>query len=277
MPKRLSNIVVISDQHVGCQMGLCPAGGIPLDGGGHYRPSALQKVVWRWWSEFWRDFVPTATKGEPFVVVNNGDALEGRHHNATTQVSHNLKDQLAAARSVLAPVVDACKGQYYHVRGTEAHVGQSGENEEQLASKLGAIPNEDGHHARWELRLRLGGRLIHFTHHISTSSSPYANTTAIQRELVNSYLETGRWGDEPYSMIVRSHRHQHSEVSWQSVHSKVTGVVSPAWQLKTPFVYRIGARMQQPEIGGLVIRLADGELFVRAFVRRIDPPREERL
>ena len=271
---RINNVVVISDTHCGCMMGLAPSEGVPLDEGGSYQLSRLQRVVTRWWDEFWDDFVPSATKGEPFAVVMNGDAIDGVHHNATTQITHNLEVQRRIAHSMLAPVASrACA--YYHVRGTEAHVGPSGEHEEALARQLGAVPDEDGRRARWELRLRMGDHLIHFTHHIATSTSPYAESTALTREAVNSYLQTGLWGDEPYSMLVRGHRHQHSEIARRSTHGKVTVTVTPAWQLKTPYVYKIGARMSQPEIGGVVIRLADGELFTRAFVKRISQPKEE--
>ena len=270
------SIVVISDTHCGCQLGLCPAS-VRLDGGGTYNASRLQNVVRGWYDEFWREFVPAATKGEPFAVVMNGDCLDGVHHNATTQITHNWNDQRNIAQTMLEPVVEACGGRYYHIRGTEAHGGQSAEHEEAVAARLGAIADESGNHARWELRLRVDGHLVHFTHHIATSGSPYSQSSALQREAVNGYLETGRWGDEPYSLFVRSHRHVHSEVAFRSAHGKVTVTVTPAWQIKTPFVYRTNARMGQPEIGGIVIRLADGELFTRAFVKRISPPREERI
>ena len=274
--RHIRNIVVVSDLHCGCMMGLCPSEGVPLDGGGKYHPSRLQRVVWGWWQEFWSDFVPHATKGEPYAVVVNGDAIDGVHHSATTQITHNLERQREIARSVTC-TRSAKAAAYYHIRGTEAHVGPSGEHEEALASALGAIPDEDGRHARWEMRLRLGKHLIHFTHHISTSTSPYAETGALNRELVNSYLNTGLWGDEPYSMLVRSHRHQHSEIARRSARGKVSVVVTPAWQLKGPFIFKIGARMSQPEIGGVVIRLADDELFTRTFVKRIEQPKVEVL
>lgn len=274
--KEVQSIVVISDTHCGCQLGLCPPE-VALDGGGTYKASKLQRVVWGWWQDFWHEFVPVATRGEPFAVVMNGDCLDGHHHGATTQITHNLNDQRLVAEAVLGPVARAAQGRYYHIRGTEAHVGPSAADEEAVAKSLGARPDEGGNFARWELRLRLGSHLIHFTHHISASTSPFAKSGALQRESVQSFVETGKWRDEPYSMLVRGHRHQHSEVAERGAHGKITVTVTPAWQLKTPYVYKTNARMGQPEIGGIVIRVADGELFTRAFVKRIQPPKEERL
>ena len=108
MPRKpISNVVVISDLHCGCQLGLCPPGGIRLDEGGAYHPNKVQRRLWDiWLNKFWKDFVPTATKGEPYAVVCNGDAIDGTHHSATHQISHNLEDQSEIAYRCLAPIVD---------------------------------------------------------------------------------------------------------------------------------------------------------------------------
>lgn len=270
---RVANIVVISDTHIGCKTALCPPDGIVLDEGGPPPISPWQRVLWSWWEEFWGEFVPLATRGEPYVVVHNGDAVEGSHHKATTPVTHNLHDQDLLCEKVLKPVVALCDGRYFHVRGTETHVDRSGAHEEAVAKMLGAVTNEEGRHSRQGLTLELGDRRINFMHHIGTTSSPFAQSGALQRLLVRSYVETGRRGAPPYSMLVRSHRHQHSIIHEEAAHGKVTVVTTPAWQGKTPYVFsRDGLQLSEPEIGGVVIRLADGELFTRAFVRRPDPP-----
>lgn len=269
------NVVFVSDTHCGCQMGLCPAGGVRLDGGGVYRPSRFQRAMWEWWEEAWDEFVPSATKGEPYAIVHVGDALDGVHHGSVTQVSHNIEDQLRIAEECLAPRI-AKATSYWHTRGTDAHVGKSAMYEEMLAKRLGAIADADGNHSRWETRLRLGDRLIHVSHHIGTSSSPYSQATAPQKEAVNSFLETGRWGDSPFDLIVRGHRHAWSEVAWAGSKGRIIVCVVPSWQGKTPFVWKLD-RLQQPQFGLVVARLVDGELFTRAYVRRIEPPREERV
>ena len=147
-PEAVSNLICVSDLHVGCQMGLCPPEGYQMDDGGRYMPSKLQSVVWGWWEQFWGEWVPEVTHGEPFAVCVNGDAIDGSHHNGTTQWSHNLKDQVKAAATILKPVVELCEGRYYHIRGTEAHVGQSGCEEERLAEILKAIPTQTHPHQR---------------------------------------------------------------------------------------------------------------------------------
>jgi len=270
------SVAGIGDLHSGCRMGLCHAKGVRLEGGGFYRPSPVQRWVHGKFEEFRTEFVPRATKGEKYALVVNGDALDGVHHGSTTQVSHNMVDQLAIAEAVLRPFVEQAKGGYYHIRGTEAHVGQSGEFEERLARMLGAIPDAEGNYARWALRLRIGDHLTHWTHHISASTSPFAQSSALQREQTKMFVHTGKWRDDPYSLLVRSHRHVHSEISERASFGKVTTLVLPAWQMVTPYVYKVSP-MSQPEVGGSIVRLADDELFTRTFLKRVDPPREERL
>lgn len=271
------NLIIISDLHAGCKLALCPIGGVPLDDGGVYMPSAGQQQLWAWWRELWDVWVPAVTHGEPYAVVMNGDALDGVHHNSVTQISHNLADQAAIADTLLGPVVDACDGRYFHIRGTEAHVGKSGQEEERLAKMLGAVPNESGQYARWELWTRVGEGLVHLLHHVGTTSSSAYEPTAVYKELVEAFVEAGRWRDEPPSIVVRSHRHRCIEIRIPSdaVYSSV--FTTPAWQLRTPFAMKTpGARQSQPQIGASLIRQGDEELHTRHFVRRPARSKEER-
>ncbi len=277
-PKQLDNMVVVSDLHCGCGLALCHPDGIELDDGGRYMPSRLQLKVYGYWREFWDEFVPHVTLGEDYCVVLNGEGMDGVHHGSVTQATHNIEFQRRHAETLMAPVVEACGGRYYHIRGTEAHSGQSSREDETLARNLGAIPNEIGQYARNELWKRIGGKrggLIHAAHHIGTTGSTAYESSAVMREMAESFVEAGRWGDEPPRIIVRSHRHRNMEIRIPSKDGSSIGVVTPGWQLKTPFLYRLpGGRTAQPQIGGVVVRYHKDELYVRSFVRRIERPKE---
>ena len=273
MTTPLNNLVVVSDLHCGCRLGICPPGGVQLDDGGTYQPSALQEKIYAMWRSFWDEFVPEATRGEPFGVVVNGDSIDGVHHNSTTQFSHNIGDQIRAAEELLRPVVKACAGRFWMVRGTEAHVGSSAVSEEGLAHALKAIPNTEGQCARWDLWKELGdGKLVHLLHHIGTTGSQAYEATAVHKELVEEFVEAGRWHRKPPDCIVRSHRHRHFETSISTgTDSGETGralaVVTPAWQGKTAFAWKIpGARLSTPQFGGVLIRYAHERLFCDAKI-----------
>lgn len=279
MSKDITAAIIVSDLHCGCQLGLCPPEGAKTDEGGLYMPNEFQQKVWVWWREFWDEWVPMATRKKPYCVILNGDAIDGRHHGTTSQWSQNLTDQVNLAESVLAPVVEKCKGQYYHIRGTEVHVGPSAENEESLARKLGAVPNATGQYARWELWKYIAGEkaLIHALHHIGTTSSASYESTAVHKELVEAYSEAGRWNEKPADVIIRSHRHRYFKTEVPSANDRAMAVVTPGWQGKTPYVFRIAmGRQSQPMFGGVMIRVSEeNELYERHYVKRLERPRAE--
>lgn len=264
------NIVVISDQHVGCKLALMHPDGAAVDEGNIIKPNRIQIEIWSVWEYFWNVWVPRSTNREPFIVVNNGDSIDGTHHHATTQWSHNIKDQRAHAEKILAEVVERCEGRYYHIRGTEAHVGQSATDEEQLAKSLGALKGEDRKHARWELLKKIGPFRAHFTHHIGTTSSAAYESSAVNAEISAMFTNAGRVGMVPPDVVVRSHRHRCIEVRMPSEGGYKVSFTTAAWQGKTPYVYRIpGGRTGSSQIGGSLIRLGDEELHTRHFVKDV--------
>lgn len=270
------NIVVVSDLHVGCALALCHPDGAALDDGGSYMPSKMQRKLWDYWESFWGEWVPRVTHGEPFIVVLNGDLIDGVHHNSTTQWTHNCTDQGRHAEKILLPIRDMCEGRLYVIRGTEAHVGKSAREEELLAKAIGGIPDKEGNFSRWELWKRLGEHLIHFLHHIGNTSSSAHESSAVNAELSAIYTDCGRWGNECPSIVVRSHRHRCIEVRLPARSGYATVFVTPAWQLRTPFCWKIaGARVTTPQIGGSLIRLGDEELHTRHCVWDIGRTPEE--
>lgn len=275
--ERPRQVVVVSDLHAGCQFALCPPSGARLDSGSLYVPRGPQAALWPIWEEAWR-WVEQVAEGQPYDLVMNGDCLDGVHHGSTTQISHNVADQRRLAIEILRPRVEAA-ARYFHIRGTEAHVGKSAEDEETVARELGAVPNEEGQRARYDLWLRMGharGPLVHFLHHIGTTGSAAYEATAPHKELVESYAEAGRWGDEPPRAIVRSHRHRALRIHLPVDDGEALAVVTPAWQLKTPFAWKIpGARLAQPQIGLVVLKFGEeAGLYARSFTRRMERSKE---
>lgn len=277
--KKVKNVIVISDTHCGCQLALMPKQ-FQLDSGPIVMQSEMQKKIWKMWEHFWYDWVPMVTKGEPYYIVHNGDAIDGSHHNSVTQITHNIKDQVAMAYEVLAPHRGhkLCAG-YFHIRGTEAHVGKSGQAEEGLAKALDATPDQIGNHARWDMWTKLDKYLLHFTHHVGTTQSASYESTAVWKEMVEAYTESGRWLHEPPDLVCRSHRHRQFEIKTATKKGYGMSIVTPAWQLKTPFVYKLGmGRSSQPQMGGYLIRVGDDDgLYTRFKVWDIERPKSEIL
>jgi hypothetical protein len=270
------SIVVVGDLHAGCRMGLHPDRPVTLQGGMESHASPLQSKVWSHWRHFHDVFVPGVTKGEPHILVVNGDALDGRHHGSTTQISQNLADQQTIAEGCLRLEVEKAHT-YYHIAGTEAHVGPSAEDEERLAKALGAKPDTEGQHARPFLWLDLLGHLIHVAHHVGGTSARAYEMTAPHREYVEFCADAGQWGRPAPQLIVRSHRHRYCKPTGAGLNGESGCVVVPGFQLKTPFVHRLmGGRASEPQIGGVVIRVGGRlGLYVAAYVYQMDRPQVE--
>lgn len=273
----LSNLIVISDLHCGCRLGLCPPS-VSLDDGARYKSTPIQEDVWGKWLEFWQVWVPQVTRNEPYAVVLNGDAIDGVHHKAVTQITHNLTDQARIAKRILKSIVEECEGRYYHLRGTETHVGASGQEEERLAEELAAIQDKEGRHARWELWVEVGNGLVHLTHHIGIAGSLAYETSAVQKELEQAFVEASRWGNRHPDVIVRSHRHRNIETRIQTANGFATACTTAGWQAKTPYVYKIvGGRQALPQIGGTLVRAGDEDIYTRHRLWNLKRPDTEKI
>jgi hypothetical protein len=205
----INNLVVISDTHIGCQLGLC-CPKITLDQGGTYTASPFQTKIWGKWREFWDEWVPIVTRGEPFGVVINGDLMDGRHHNSTTQISQNLADQEHIASEILYPIAEKCAltdtGErcLFITRGTPVHTGESAENEERLAERLRPHKDAVGNNSAFEWWIRIGtGKtaLCNFNHHIGTTGRTHYESSALMAELSDAYVEAGRWHGIPPDIV----------------------------------------------------------------------------
>lgn len=273
----LNNIIVVSDTHVNSRVALLHPDGCILDGGTRVVPTVLQTKLWSWWLDFWNEWVPLVTRGEPYGIVINGDLVDGgAHHNNTQFISNNPTDQKRMALQVLEPLVPKCEGRLWVVRGTEVHGGQSGCFEEEIAQSLGAVKDEAGLSSRWELWLRVGKALCHFSHHIGTSSSLAYETSAVQKELEQAFVEAARYSQEKPLCLCRSHRHRNIETRIQTDQGFATSFVTAGWQLKTPFAHKVaGGRQSMPQIGGSLIRYGDEDLYTRHYIRNFSRPRTE--
>ena len=259
----INNLIVISDTHCGCQLGLMPPE-FRLRHGPLVRHSRFQRVIWNCWQSFWTKWVPRVTRGEPYAVVHNGDVMDGRHHNSTSQISQDIADQANIAYECLAPVVDGCQGRFYVIGGTAVHAGEAAENEETLAERLGAVKSDSGNSTRFELYMKVGSALVHLSHHIGVTSSMSYEGTALTKEYVEFCSESARWDRPIPDIVVRSHRHRHFECRVPTSRGYGVIFVTAGWQLKTPYLYRVpGGRVTTPMLGGSLIRQGDEEFFTR--------------
>jgi hypothetical protein len=263
-------VVVVSDLHVGCELALMPRDGYCSDNASPKYPSHLQESLHDWWDEFWA-WAEKETGGR-FNVVVNGDAIDGVHHGAVSQWTQNLDHQRGACVELLKPIRERAN-KLFIIRGTQAHVGQSANDEESIARELKADRiGGKGPFSHWQLFYWCGDALVHFAHHISTSMSPFAKSSGLQRELALGYLHSGRWKDRAPDVYVRSHRHECSVVGEPSESGMTWCWVTPPWQLTTPYMHKHPRGGAMPEVGGLILKLGDNGIYGKPWIRRVSRP-----
>jgi hypothetical protein len=255
----MKSIIVISDLHVGSTVGLCPPQVSVVDRG-TYECNKFQEALYHYWQDFWKIFVPRAVKGSKKVVlIINGDVIDNVHHETVNILSNSIEVQESAAVSILNGIRSLCPvkiHEIYMVAGTEAHAGRAAESERRIAKAIGAIPDETGEHTPYQRWLDVDGTIVHFAHTIGTTSSAAYESSAPMRELVASMVEAAQWGRPMPDILVRSHRHRFIEVPIPTEGGRIRVVVTPGWQLRTPFVERVD-RMRMPHIGGVVFQLGE--------------------
>lgn len=268
-------IIAISDTHIGSTVGLCPPNGIALPDGGHYEPNIFQDTLFRYWTDFWKNFVPKHIKGaKEVVIVLNGDLIDGNHHGTINIATSSTDKQREAAIDMFLPLKKF--GKIFITRGTEAHSGIGSEAEEAIAKRLGCKENEIGEYAQWQHWIDVDGVVFQFAHHIGVTSSAAYESSAPMREMVAGLVEAAQWDRSLPDVFVRSHRHRFIPVSIPSIKGRIHSVITPGWQLRTPFVERID-RMRMPHIGGVVFIVENKRCQIEEKIYPLPEPKQTKV
>jgi hypothetical protein len=229
----------------------------------------------RYWDDFWGKFVPRQIRGaKKVIVVLNGDLIDGFHHNTINIATNSIDKQRAAAIEVLTPLKKF--GQIFITRGTEAHSGPGSEAEEAIAKALGCAKNEAGEYAQWQHWLDVDDVVFQFAHHIGVTSSAAYESSAPMREMVAGLVEAAQWDKPLPDVFVRSHRHRFIPLSIPSYRGRIHAVITPGWQLRTPFVERID-RMRMPHIGGVVFRVDNNRCEIEEKIYPLPDPKPTKI
>jgi len=229
----LTAVLFIGDTHVGSKWAVCPNG-----------QSTEGIALFKKWGEM-LNRVKQVIKSDnsKLILALGGDLVEG-HHHGTMGVWGNYKQQRDAAVELLLPLATIADD-IIALPGTEAHAGDDGENDRQVAQELGARIISPRH------RLLIDGKRLDWTHHgIAVSQNGWMDDggmiQAIRRvENASFYQHT-----PPPDLIVSHHAHR----SPPPVYVRGVGAaVCGCWQLSTPHGSKIAAR-SNTDIGVLYWR-----------------------
>lgn len=231
-------IAVCSDLHVGHNLGLWP-----------YREECNQpqKLLLKYWGQF----CDQVKDEKPAILIVNGDVVDGEQRKAggveaTTALI--ARQQTAACDLLRGPASDS--GQLFFVRGTPYHEGPLGTYSEPIAQALGAHRNGRAF-THETLDLNIKGVRCSFHHEMPGGGGNLNRGAQLIKELIYYHLAF----KEHYALIVRSHLHYFAHVESTRSHA----VITPAWQLATPFMTRKSPARMRPDIGALFIDLYPGD------------------
>jgi len=266
-------VVIVSDLHCGSTVGLHPPDDTVLDDGGTYTPSKAQGWLWEHWSAFWERALKLAD-GADLHIICNGDAVDGDHHGTAQIVSRDGNVQFDILRRCWEPILSLRRPtSFVVVRGTEVHVGKSGNVEEGFAGWLQGkgvvVPIVPGSRNRshWHWRGDYGGTVIDATHHGRMGTRPWTKLSGVGTLAAQIVMEAAMRGETPPHLALRSHYHQHTDTA-DNFPTRV--IQTPAWQLATAFVHRI-APESLADVGGVIVSIEGGRYDVEKYLAKPDP------
>jgi hypothetical protein len=224
-------ICVLADIHAGSTVALCPPKFINHEGN-EIKLNPIQLWLWRRWSAT-KEFIEAVAQGREYVLVLNGDMIEGNHHRTTQIISPEVGDHVEAAYQILEPIA-AKASKVFMVRGTECHTA---DRENTLGKRLGAETNPDSptRCSFDKLLLDANGIRIAFTHHIVTSSRTWTEANGLSAALNQEQLEASKNGEKLTQILCCAHRHRFGFIGDTSGMC----VVSPPWQLLTRHGHKV--------------------------------------
>src|SRR3990167_9135330 len=170
--------VIVSDLHAGSTSGIMPPG-FHIKEGNEIWLNPLQKWLWDCWLDCWKWFDKIA-EGEDFILVVNGDAIDGRHHGMTEIWSVDEAELGIAACHILKEPAKKAE-QVFLTLGTETHTKG---HEHALAYQMKAkginvkLPGEKfGGGAFSTLDLHVAKTYCKFDHHVVATSRSYLEAT----------------------------------------------------------------------------------------------------
>lgn len=218
-------VLWVGDLHVGGTTAVAPKA--------ECRNAEMERLLKLWQSFI--DRAKAAAKGRALCLMLGGDLVDGHHHNSM-QVWGRYKDQRDAAITLLQPLANIASV-VMAVKGTEAHAGADGEDDQTVAEALGAksVP--------YNWAIELGGKRIFWSHHgVAVPRDPWN----ISNGLYAMAKRLSQW-DVPPDIAIFHHVHQ---TPMPVTAYGVTVTTVGCWQSSTAYGYKF--RTEKPtDIGAL--------------------------
>ena len=254
-------VAVHSDLHAGSTVAVCPPSWVNLDGN-TISASPGQLILYRQWkrSAFKvKEALNENRRRKRLVIVLNGEPIDGDHHETYQLITKNKPEQEGIAISLLDEWMkivefDPKRGDcMYMTRGTTSH--EKGQHLNNIGRDLdGVVPyrkdssptTKDGRYFYDILRRTVNGKLFDIAHHgFSVSKRRWLKSNNVRWTLISMYFDALEEGLPIPDYVIRSHLHEYTYDRYKDM----WGCVTPAWQIKTNFGFKVAPNNHINTIG----------------------------
>jgi len=240
MTNRDTLIVTLSDLHTGSTQALCPDRFMEFaQQGNNHTPNSKQVKIYEHF-QYCAGEVLKARKDKRLVIVVNGDAVEGHHHNASQLIPCNEKEQAdlhIELMGLFKKWTDYHRGDLlYYTIGTEVH---SKDYEHYIGEKLIAEQDTAGLYAFNDLKIDINGKRLWWTHHGPQPGKGHNKGNGLRNWLKVQFYEAVNEGKLPPHMMITAHVHNPwwdtFTGRYKGKYFPIRGLICPSWQQKTRY------------------------------------------
>ena len=278
--QRIDTIVAFfNDEHSGSHVSPLPTQ-LWQFRGKNVTPNLLQKKLYNFHQEV-SEKIGAMRKSKKLIVVKLGDAIDGIHHETKELITQYLDEQreinIKLTQRSLTAMNFGKDDRLYWVAGTPVHAG---EDEEKIAKDFDVTVKYGKSRAVWPLLpININGVECLFFHHGASVGRGANKGNGLRNRLKNIRYDYMDAGEKPPEIVVTADKHQ---MDYQTLTNNgqiiMRGIISPAWQVKTDFTYKINAEALS-KVGSVVIEItAEGEVKEPVFLTmKVEQDRKEIL
>jgi len=263
--------VLLSDTHAGNNHALFPDRIWNGKNSNNHIPTSEQQGIYKQFVKF-AEQVAERRKGKRVIIVHDGDAIEGVHHNNIDVCTRDTKEQ-ADLHIELMGLFQKSIGwkagdQIYYVAGTETHTNDV---EYDIAEQMNAATGPDGRPVFDHLELIVNSVPMWFVHHGPGSNDALNEGNTLRNWLKSIYWTAKREGKQPPSVFASGHVHQpayntytantNGRYDYMTLH----GIILPSWQAKTRYAYKKAAIAKNIIGGASFVVYANGTIETPVF------------
>lgn len=245
-----TKVLVVSDLHVGSDVGLCPDV-VRINKGNRktersYTGTAVQQIMYDKWCKMC-DLI------KPDLVILNGDICEGVNYkgNGVGNWTNDRNQQIQTAAELIE-MIDC--DTFIGLQGSGYHTGNNMSMDECVTRWLKGDFGIDKF-------INVDGVRIHARHSTSFSRRPQRQAANMIDDMTNVDYDRDTFPN--VDIFVRSHLHRFSFVGWNGA----LGVITPAWKWRDAFVKE--RNIISNDLGFVLFDIKDGQYTWNPYIFKI--------